>query len=426
MLREAVSAFGRADDGSAGPHDLVGRGHPLDRLVQVLVERIARAGGEHDVEPAVHRLHGDLLGERGRRLVHREQVAAEGLDDRLVGVEHHVQGERDPGGLADRADVVVDGVAVGDAPGRPRIADAGRIVQYEDGVERREARRDQLRAAGEPGEEVRFDEPGGDPDVRLAPLAVEPDRDVAAERAPPHHRLRRPRVVVDDAHGVDDLVAEHRPQLLGRVRPVGSGRHEDDDVVEVDDAVELLEQDRDHHVPGLRPGDVARGDRDRLTAGYPLPQRRSGDRTAQRVADRLPLVRRGRAVARGDDRAVVGNVEPEAGVPVGDSRLHGPSSGHPGVGRPTEHPADPGQPPAAATGAFAQSPRRDGPCPRSSPPRSVWSPSFRVPGYGGSSQLRRGERRRERENEMRGGRGSAVPYLTRRGARPPGRAPLRD
>jgi hypothetical protein len=90
VLGKAVTALRRADDGSAGPHDLIGRRHPLDRLVQVLVERIARAGGEHDIEPAVHRLHGDVLGERGRRLVHREQVTAEGLDDRLVGVEHHV------------------------------------------------------------------------------------------------------------------------------------------------------------------------------------------------------------------------------------------------------------------------------------------------------------------------------------------------
>jgi hypothetical protein len=38
----------------------------------------------------------------------------ESLNDDLVGVEHHVHGERDPGGLADRADVVVEGVAVGD------------------------------------------------------------------------------------------------------------------------------------------------------------------------------------------------------------------------------------------------------------------------------------------------------------------------
>jgi hypothetical protein len=61
VLGKAVTALRRADDVSAGPHDLVGRRHPLDRLVQVLVERIARAGGEHDVEPAVHRLHCDLL-----------------------------------------------------------------------------------------------------------------------------------------------------------------------------------------------------------------------------------------------------------------------------------------------------------------------------------------------------------------------------
>ena len=33
VVGKAVAALGRADDRSAGPHDLVGRRHPLDRLV---------------------------------------------------------------------------------------------------------------------------------------------------------------------------------------------------------------------------------------------------------------------------------------------------------------------------------------------------------------------------------------------------------
>ena len=51
MRREAIATFGRADDRSSAFHNLGSRGHTLDRLIQVLIERV----------PAVRR-HDDRKG----------------------------------------------------------------------------------------------------------------------------------------------------------------------------------------------------------------------------------------------------------------------------------------------------------------------------------------------------------------------------
>ena len=111
--------------------------------------------------------------------MHREDLAAERPRDPLLVVEEDVEREVDPGRRGDRPDGVVDGVALDDAPGRARVADPAGVVQLERRLEPGEARRDHLRAAAEAGEEVRLDEAGRDPEVRLDPLAVQGDGDVA-------------------------------------------------------------------------------------------------------------------------------------------------------------------------------------------------------------------------------------------------------
>ena len=73
--------------------------------------------------------------------VHLEQLAGEGLDDLLVVVENHVEGEVDPGLGGDRADVVVHGVALADAPGRLGAPDPPRVMQRQGGLEPGQPRR---------------------------------------------------------------------------------------------------------------------------------------------------------------------------------------------------------------------------------------------------------------------------------------------
>jgi len=163
---------------------------------------------------------------------------------------------------------------------------------------------------------VRLDEAGGQPDVGVHPLLVQPHRHAVAEGAHPAVRVARPGVVVDDPHGVDDLVAEHRPQLRLGVGPVGAGGHEHHDVVEVDQAVELLQQHRDHLLAGLGAGAVAGGDRDRLPGPESLAQRRPGDRLAQRPAQLGADVGGGRGGHRGDHLGRVGELDRQAGPAV--------------------------------------------------------------------------------------------------------------
>ena len=158
------------------------RRHPLHRLVQVLVEREAGVGRDDDVEGAWHGAHRRPPGPSQAAACIGEQLAAERRDDALLAVEHDVEREVDAGRRGDRADVVVHRVAVGDAPGGARVADARGVVQHEHRLQPGEPGRGQLRAAGEPGEEVRLDEAGGDADVGVDPVPVEPHRHLVAVR----------------------------------------------------------------------------------------------------------------------------------------------------------------------------------------------------------------------------------------------------
>ena len=112
VLGEAVAALGRAHDRPARAHDLRGGRHALDRLVEVLVERKAGVRGERrrrraagTARIAVRRTSAQA------RLVHREQLAAEGLRDPLLAVQHDVEREVRARGSRDRAHVVVHRVA---------------------------------------------------------------------------------------------------------------------------------------------------------------------------------------------------------------------------------------------------------------------------------------------------------------------------
>ena len=156
---------------------------------------------------------------------------------------------------------------------------------------------------------MRFDEARCDAHVGRAPFAVQPHRDVRAEPAAPGDGVAGAGVVVDDPDGVDDGIAEHGPQLGVGVRPVGAGGDEHHDVVEIDDAVELVEQGGDHQVPRLRAGDVAGRDRHGLPALHPLAQRWSGHRRAQRGAKPGAGIGRGGLRCRRHDVGVVGQVD---------------------------------------------------------------------------------------------------------------------
>ena len=234
--------------------------------------------------------------------MHREQLAAERLRDAMSAVEHHVEREvrcPSPAAIARTSSCTgLPCVTPQRASGWPM-----RAASCSTSVVSRPARpgRDELRPAREAREEVRLDEPRRDAHVGARPLAVQPHRDVGAEATHPRERRVVARIVVDDAHRREHLVAEHRAQLVVGVAAVRAGGDEHDDVFEAHEPVELLEDGRHDDLARLGPRAVADADRDRppprttSRSGGPATGRRSASSTAARssaAARRVAAARR--------------------------------------------------------------------------------------------------------------------------------------
>src|SRR3954452_15378378 len=106
MLRQTIGALAGDDDRAARPDNLRRGTDALDRLVEVLVERIDTVGSEHQVVRSRNRGHGGRAGEGAARVMALEQVTGENGRNRVVAIEGDVQVESD----ADRRGDVAHGV----------------------------------------------------------------------------------------------------------------------------------------------------------------------------------------------------------------------------------------------------------------------------------------------------------------------------
>ncbi len=211
--------------------------------------------------------HGQIAGKHGR--------------DLLRAIQRDVHGEVDAGHPRNLADIVVDRIAFGDAPRRVRVADPAGVVQDEHGFESGQARRHHLRSAAEPGEEMWLDEAGRDADVGVHPGAIQVHGHIGL-RLPHEDEARRiPAVVVDDAIVAEDVGAEHRLELRGRVGAMRTGGDENRDVVRPH-VGHLGEERLEHLAAWLRPRDITDGDRHTLPGPDEVAERlerRAGSRT---------------------------------------------------------------------------------------------------------------------------------------------------
>ena len=211
----------------------------------------------------------------------------------------------------------MDRVALTYPPGRPRAADPRRIVQRQHRLQPGQARRHQLGTAGEPGEEVRFHEAGGDAHVRAHPVPVEPHRYPVAVHTAPHQRARIPGVVVDDPHrstSSSPNMARSSASVLARCVPVATSTVRSR---RVQHPVELIEQRSQHRLARLRPGHVADADGDPLAGSHDVAQRRAGHRSAQRVAQHPGRIAAAAGCAGATTVVRAAEVHRQAGAAVG-------------------------------------------------------------------------------------------------------------
>ena len=99
---------------------------------------------------------------------------------------------------------------------------------------------------------------------------------------------------------------------------MGSGGHQDDDVLQADHTLKCFQHGRDDDMARLSAGAVAHRNGDGRPGAEQVTQRRTGDRFTHRPQDLLVLIRGGRRIRGFHDQCPVGRqVNVEAALPVG-------------------------------------------------------------------------------------------------------------
>ena len=222
----AVVAGRDHDDDAALVAVGLGRRHALDRLVDVLVERVATVRRYDDVG----RIALDF-GERAHIVaacdVRLLAVAGKGGDDFLLRIDDDVQDEGELRFLRRVEHVAVDGVAIEDARASLVALDELAAVVRHDRLGGCDARQDRLAAAREACEEVRLDEALGDEEVGIDRRAIDEQFAARRQKTEVGHPRIILRVVDDDLLVLDDILAEAVDEFFMRRRTVEARRDED-------------------------------------------------------------------------------------------------------------------------------------------------------------------------------------------------------
>ena len=153
----AVAAAGREDDDAAFPADRLSRGHPLDRLIDILIERIP-AVACHDNFAFRHADLAQGAQKLAPRHMRMHGVPGECADDFLFRIQHHIDNESQLCLFRRIEHIAVNRVSVeisGPCEGTP---DEFRAVVRQHGFAGGDAGQHAFPSAGESGEEVRLDE----------------------------------------------------------------------------------------------------------------------------------------------------------------------------------------------------------------------------------------------------------------------------
>src|SRR5579872_383853 len=224
-----LGALGRDHDGPAGLDSRHRADHSLDRLVERRVERIARAGSDHDVRGPRHRSLRRPRGMRDAGPPGLLQLSGEDRRDGVRAVQRHVDDHVWRRQLCNRQRLLMNGVAFHRSIRRQRRLEEARAVPVLDRLKRRQARHHQLSAAGVARHEVRLDQPDRNLQVGGAVAAVELYGHAVRRSAEVAMRGGIAAGVVKDPVAPGDFLPEHRDQLCPNVGSVRAGCDENSD-----------------------------------------------------------------------------------------------------------------------------------------------------------------------------------------------------
>ena len=323
VRRHAFTTFARENQQAAGLDDARAGAHALHALVKIHVERIAAVRRDHDVERRADFLHRRFADELDAGVVRLEQVAREDAGDLPLVVECDVQQKARAEAQRDVAHLLPDRIALGDAEDRVRVADIFRAVIAHHGFEMCHARHDALGPAAESGEEMRLDEPGDDPHVRVRQMPVDQRGHTRLRDAELFVRRGIFRLVIQHAVVRHDLGREHLLQLRLRVGPVRAERVEQRDLF-ARNVREMFEQPGNEPVVRCRARDVGENDADLRARLDPVAQWFRSDRIFERLKNRRALILQARRVRRRDHRRLpLGQLDGQLALAVGEIHFHG-------------------------------------------------------------------------------------------------------
>src|SRR5262245_35068412 len=122
MIRNAVPAFGGADDRAALLYDLGSGGHAFHRLVKILIEWVAGVRGDDDIERLIDATHCVFARQQACGTMFLKQISSESCSDLLIAIECDIERKVHSGHARDLTHVVMNGIAFGDSPCCPGMA----------------------------------------------------------------------------------------------------------------------------------------------------------------------------------------------------------------------------------------------------------------------------------------------------------------
>ena len=199
------------DDGSALADNPSRRRHAFDPLIQILVQRESRIGGDHHLEWSIDWLHGRPPHGLASGPVGRGEFPSEDTSDIFPIVQCDIEQKTGTYALGDFQHLFPHRIPLAVAETGLGVAQILSPVVAHDGVHMGHARHDAFRAAAEPCEEMRLDEPRDDPDIGFHTLSINPSWNTVSCRSEGHTGI-----VVEGFMIEDPPVRHHfgREQLL--------------------------------------------------------------------------------------------------------------------------------------------------------------------------------------------------------------------